>query len=244
MADDFEKLAARGRKGSDQRDAIAARKAEARQHSAKREHSEMLDRALGPSKNFETVAMVVSIAATIGATVAVARYEQAHGGHGLIIVPFVGGFFLTLGVLFGYARVRRSAQYRWLESIPFPFDSRHYLGLLRREYAGLRQLKVTVMFDRPVPVNDRDLITDAMIGALGFLDTQWDGELLVVRSTDLATSVGTGYASRNAAMDRQTGTKAHNGALHAWFRRCIDRGLRKIHRRYPIRSVTVATEPP
>jgi hypothetical protein len=204
----------------------------------------MLDRVLGPSRNLETVLMVVSIAATIGATVGVGRYSDAHGTPALIAVPFVGGFLVTLGVLFGYARIHRAVQYRWIESLPIPFDPQRYLGLLRGRYAGLRRLKVTVTFDPPVPEGERDVIIDAMFGALGFLDMQWEGEALVVRSKELETSVGTGYTSRNMELDRSTGSKPHNGALHAWFRRCVDRGLRTIHKRYPIGSVTFATELP
>src|SRR5690606_17187878 len=106
MADDLEELAARGRGARDKRAEIAARKAEARARRITRVPSELLDRSLAPSRNFITALMVFCVVATIGATVAVARLEL---GNRLFVLSYVGGFFVTMGVLFGYERVHRWA---------------------------------------------------------------------------------------------------------------------------------------
>ncbi len=238
MSNDLEELARRGREDK------AAREEDGRARDASdaarearvfdREQRRLLDVSLG----YPTMVTNVSWgAAMLSAIALVFLYIDELSGLmanslplavvGLLVV--VGSFWV--GVALGY-RLRRKGQIRWMARLPFRFDHEAYVETLSHGRTS-SSVRVSVRFASGIERGDKELILDAIHGAVEVEHAKWKSSALEIVSRPMSTYV-----------IARGDTPSHyiNALPHKWFRLLVEDGLLTIHGRFPLTKVSCEVE--
>ncbi len=124
-------------------------------------------------------------------------------------------------------------QRRWLERLPFEFDTMRYLASLSNggEY---RHLELEVTFRQ-------DVVRDSAFSPVEDLARALPETVVQVIRHDALHIVGptltTHYVPERKAAGLPAAPVYDNSSLHAFFRRCVQRGLKPLARQWPVRHV-------
>ena len=194
-----------------------------------RRHNELLRRSLGPGrptkKATDLSGSVLLGAAIVGAFLA-----------GELWWAWVGvGMAACLGLgLMEWSRVwYPKEQRRWLERLPFEFDTTRYLASLSTG-GERRHLELEVTFRQDVVRASASSPVEDLARALPETTVQ------VVRNDTLhiiGPTLTTHYIPERKAAGLPADPVFDNSSLHAFFRRCMLRGLKPMVRQWPIRRV-------
>lgn len=245
--DPLERLAGRRRERVARTSDTADRERARAPAKAARARNKVLDLSL-ESRSIPVMlaSLVVSIgcaALTVFGVWSVTHNQGLVGGVGAIVWL---GFFLLIN--FAVVSYERARELRWLEQIPFAIDRERYVIALSNAYTSNVCVELLVEFITPIPDGDRAMIADAVaeacFGRVGGLTSKtreskatFQGHALQIKSPSIQTSF------LHQPKDGDSKTVHHNRFVHRWLRRCVDKGLRAVHVRFPIARAQVSIKP-
>jgi hypothetical protein len=145
------------------------------------------------------------------------------GGLGIIVLVPGGSWFFT--------KRRRESQLRWMRRLPFGFDLEGYLDELTEERVETLAT-IRIVFATPARGADRDVIEDAIDGAVETENGRWKkGGVFVV-----SQRVTTQFVDSREMVSTSS---YNNHEVHAWMRACVSKALLDVHETYPIDSIRV-----
>ena len=235
MGDDegLEKLS---RKGNERQQHHSTRAAKSADRDRARAEAEQRGLAIESLDRWARFRRVIILFACFGGLVAYATTREekpaglaAFATVGVMLVALAVGLFLAEKA----AGLFAASELRKLRRLPYRFDVDAYRAALGTK-RSTAQPRVTVQFTTSVADADRELVADAVQGAVKNAQASWSGDALHI-STDPITTVFRPVRTRGG------GAKSYhsNDRVHKWLRSVILRALAPIHRRAAIESISV-----
>jgi hypothetical protein len=234
VGDELEKLASKGR---DRQERLRDRSRKSADQQKIRDEKSERARAIESLDRWARVRRLVITLGFFGGIIAVARTHGDPRPSGLYaLVLFLGAlatFALALFLAEKAASLFAASELRALRDLPFQFDAEKYRAALGKKRAVCSPT-LTVTFADTVADDDRDLMADAVTGAVSKAKASWSGSSLRIESEPIDTVFRAVRTRGGAGKSYNSNHKVHN-----WVRTIMRKAIVPMHQRAPIETVSV-----